>query len=260
MVTRHSNFTSIQPDAPLKKPKTNIVGEDTYFDNISNAIVSFLSLSKKIQRPDIYSATEDIPKKGVNPEFTRILKQEIDGINESLNEEKKKIELAEKKKFISPREFIKETAPKHWNVAHYQNSLLDWKKKLKSEYGLILDFDINIVYDNEKDQSFLNIDGAHYKLVPNLDKWKNSIRHYREDEDWIEINHKDYIELEGEYTIKELEMILLNALSKNLNSRYHDFLWLAYKTTEKFLMFKEESRNFYQIFIKEGELLTSMKL
>ncbi len=135
-----------------------------------------------------------------------------------------------------------------------------WKRKIKANYGIILDFDIHIVHDDEKEQSFLNIDGNLNKLEHHIEKWKKSIQHYHEDEDWIEINSKDYIKIEGGYSIKELEDVLLNALSQNLDSSYHDFLWLAYKTTEEFVMFKERTRNFYQIFIKEGNLLTSMKL
>jgi len=261
MVTRHSNFTPTQPNESLEKNNnSNLGSEDVYFDNISNAIVSFLSLSKKIKRPDIYSATEDIPEKGVDPEFTRILKQEVEGLNEPVKKEEIKLEIGYAKKLISPREFIRQTAPKHWNVAHYQHSLSMWKKKLKASYGLVLDFNIHIFYDDEKEQSFLDIEGVKYKIISNIEKWKKSITHYREDDDWVEINSKDYLTIEGDYSIKELEMVLLNALSQNLNSRYHDFLWLAYKTTEEFIMFKEVNRNFYQIFIKEGNLLTSMTL
>lgn len=261
MVTRHSNFTPTQPNEPLeKKSNPNLLPEDMYFDNISNAIVSFLSLSKKIKRPDIYSATEDIPNKGIDPEFTKILKQEVEALNEPIKKEEIKLELGHTKKLISPREFIKQTAPKHWNVAHYQHSLSMWKKKLQSSYGLVLDFTIHIFHDDEREQSFLVIDGEHYKIISNLEKWKTSINHYREDHDWVEVNSKDYLRIEGDYSIKELEMVLLKALSQNLDSRYHDFLWLAYKTTEEFIMFKEVNRNFYQIFIKEGNLLTSMNL
>ena len=106
--------------------------------NISKAIVSFLSLSNKISRPDIYSGTKDIPVKGVDPEFRKILRQEF--VEDKIKPEEQEVVAENQKRFISPREFIKETAPKHWQDAHFQRSLSDWILKLTSQYGVVLVF------------------------------------------------------------------------------------------------------------------------
>jgi hypothetical protein len=227
--------------------------------NISKAIVSFLSLSNKISRPDIYSGTKDIPVKGVDPEFRKILRQEF--VERELGTEEQRIQnVEEEKRFISPREFIKETAPKHWKHAHFQKSLTNWILKLTSQYGVVLDFDISIVHDYENEQAVIDINGNQYNIIESIEKWETIINNYHEDHYWKEVHKDEYIKIDGEETIKSIETILLNALTKNPSSRYHEFLWIAYKTCENFIIFRNDSRGEYRIFIKEADLLTSMKL
>ncbi len=226
--------------------------------NISKAIVSFLSLSNKISRPDIYSGTKDIPLKGVDPEFRKILRQEF--IEKQSEPETQEVVVEEQKRFISPREFIKETAPKHWQHAHFQNALSNWILKLTSQYGVVLDFDISIVHDYENEQAVLDINGNQYNIIENFEKWETIISNYYKDHNWKEINKNEYIKIDGEETIKSVETILLNAFTKNPGSKYHEFLWIAYKTCEDFIIFRNDQRGEYRIFIKEGDLLTSMKL
>ena len=226
--------------------------------NISKAIVSFLSLSNKITRPDIYSETKDIPIKGVDPEFRKILRQEF--IDENARNDERGMDVEEQKRFISPREFIKETAPKHWKHAHFQNSLSNWIMKLTSKYGVVLDFDISVVHDYENEQAALDINGDHYNVIESIEKWETIISNYHKDHFWQEVNEDEYIKIDGEETIKSIETILLNALTKNPGSRYYEFLWIAYKTCERFVLFKNEHKGEYRIFIKEGDLLTAMKL
>ncbi len=48
-----------------------------YFSGLSDAIVSFLSLSNKYYPEDIYSGSNDIPFDELDPEFISILKQEF---------------------------------------------------------------------------------------------------------------------------------------------------------------------------------------
>jgi len=226
--------------------------------NISKAIVSFLSLSNKISRPDIYSGTKDIPVKGVDPEFRKILRQEF--VEKRAETEDQEVIAEDQKRFISPREFIKETAPKHWKNAHFQNSLSNWILRLTSQYGVVLDFDISVSHDYDNEQAVLDINGNHYIIIEDYDKWETIIRNYHKDPFWKEINKDEYIKIDGEETIKSIETILLNALTKKPSSRYHEFLWIAYKTCEDFIIFRNERNGEYRIFIKEGDLLTSMKL
>ena len=226
--------------------------------NISKAIVSFLSLSNKISRPDIYSGTKDIPVKGVDPEFRKILRQEF--VEDKIKPEEQEVVAENQKRFISPREFIKETAPKHWQDAHFQRSLSDWILKLTSQYGVVLDFDISVVHDYDNEQAALDINGNQYNIIESIEKWETIINNYYKDHFWQEVHKDEYIKIDGEETIKSIETILLNALTKNPGSRYHEFLWIAYKTCEIFIIFRNERRGDYRIFIKEGDLLTSMKL
>ena len=226
--------------------------------NISKAIVSFLSLSNKISRPDIYSGTKDIPVKGVDPEFRKILRQEF--IESNLETEEDEAVTEEPKRFISPREFIKETAPKHWKHAHFQSALSNWILQLTSRYGVVLDFDISVVHDYENEQAALDINGNKYNIIESLEKWETIISNYHKDHFWQEIHRDEYIKIDGEETIKSIETILLNALTKNPGSRYYEFLWIAYKTCEDFVIFRNEKKGEYRIFIREGDLLTSMKL
>ena len=73
------------------------------------------------------------------------------------------------------------------------------------------------------------------------------------------LTEEEFIHIEGEEDIKSIGVVLLNALSKNVSSKYHEFLWLAYKTYECFIIFKKIGRNFYQAFLKEGDILLSMR-
>ena len=251
MQTRQNNLPieGLPRKTSFQNKGFNISQDDSYFENISNALVSFLSLSKKIHRNDITNPE-------TNSEFRNILKQEFEskeGIPDVNN-----VPLTTKK-YKSPRDFIKETAPKHWNVAHLQKALSNWIEKLKSKHGLILDFDIGVIYDHEKNESVLNINGSLYNLVNNIEKWEKIINNYCEDAYWQEVKEDEYIEIEGEDSVKSIEAILLNALSKNVSSRFYEFLWLTYKTCEKFILLKEIDGKLFRVFIKEGDLLTSMK-
>lgn len=256
MVLRTGNF-NIEDLSNEKSISQNGYNESD-IANISKAIVSFLSLSNKITRPDIYSGTKDIPVKGVDPEFRKILRQEF--VEKKLETEEQEAGVEEQKRFISPREFIKETAPKHWKHAHFQNSLSNWIIGLTRRYGVVLDFDISVVHDYENEQAVLDISGNHYNIIEDIDKWETIISNYHKDHYWQEVHKDEYIKIDGEETIKAIETILLNALTKSPGSRYHEFLWIAYKTCEDFIIFRNDHKGEYRIFIKEGDLLTSMKL
>lgn len=55
------------------------------YGGISNAIISFLNLSKKENNADIYSDIRNVPFKDLEPEFKQILKQEFADAIRSFN-------------------------------------------------------------------------------------------------------------------------------------------------------------------------------
>ncbi|MFW9898745.1 MAG: hypothetical protein ACFFDO_05735 [Candidatus Thorarchaeota archaeon] len=237
--------------------------EDNAVVDVLNAIVSFLSLSKNENSPDIYSGTEDIPFEKKDPEFKKIMEEEFADSKDKLEVVDKSIETKDQKDFISPKEFVKETAPKQWINANIQSSLSSWLKNLVNKYGIIFDFIVGIMHDFENKQVVLNIDGNIYDITETLNKWEEEIGDYREDDYWYEIKGADYVEwfeVKCEEKLKSKDEIIFDALNKNSNPHFREFMWLAYKTSEKFIMFREKYGRNYQIFLKIGDLITSFNM
>jgi hypothetical protein len=64
----------------IKKGFQNVLFEnsiDESFMGISDSKISFLSLSKKEKKADLYSNTKNIPFNKLNPEFQKILIEEF---------------------------------------------------------------------------------------------------------------------------------------------------------------------------------------
>lgn len=246
----------------LKTNNLNFSYEDNSVVDVLNAIVSFLSLSKKDNLPDIYSGAENIPFEQRDPEFKKILMDEFKN-NDDKSENEDEIIKTNDHKFISPKEFVKETAPKQWVNANLQSSLSNWLKKLANKYGIIFDFIVGIMHDFDRKQVVLNIDGHKYNLTESLNKWNNEINEYREDNHWFEIKGADYVdwfEVKCEEKLKSKDEIIFDALNKNSDPHFREFMWLAYKTSDKFIIFREKFGRNYQIFLKLGDLITSIKL
>jgi len=247
----------------LKTSNMNISFEDNSVVDVLNAIVSFLSLSKKDNVPDIYSGTEDIPFEERDPEFKKILMGEFENDAGKSEDEDTITKTKDQQKFISPKEFVKETAPKQWVNANLQSSLSNWLKNLANKYGIIFDFIVGIMHDFDRKQVVLNIDGHKYNLTESLNKWNKDINEYREDTHWFEIKGADYIdwfEVKCDEKLKSKDEIIFDALNKNSDPHFREFMWLAYKTSDKFIIFREKFGRNYHIFLKLGDLITSIKL
>ena len=247
----------------LKTSNMNFSYEDNSVVDVLNAIVSFLSLSKKDNVPDIYSGTEDIPFEERDPEFKKILMGEFENDAGKSEDEDTITKTKDQQKFISPKEFVKETAPKQWVNANLQSSLSNWLKNLANKYGIIFDFIVGIMHDFDRKQVVLNIDGHKYNLTESLNKWNKDINEYREDTHWFEIKGADYIdwfEVKCDEKLKSKDEIIFDALNKNSDPHFREFMWLAYKTSDKFIIFREKFGRNYHIFLKLGDLITSIKL
>ena len=246
----------------FQKENFNISYEDNSVVDVLNAIVSFLSLSKKNNVPDIYNGMEGIPFEEKENEFKDIMKEEFSDVKIESEKEVKIPTTKDKKRFISPKEFVKETAPRQWVNANLQSSISAWLKKLAKKYGIILDFIVGIMHDFERKEVVFNIDGSKYNLTQNFKKWEEEISEYRDDNYWYEIKGADYIEwfeVKCEEKLKSKDEIIFDALNKNSDPHFREFMWLAYKTSEKFIIFREKYGRNYRLFLKINDLMTSIK-
>ncbi len=272
---RHPEFSEILQE--IQKEGFNINYENGGETEILKAIVSFLTLSNQVAQPFIYTGTEDIPFEERHTEFKKIMKDEfLDNIAKSKKEEirlNKKDILAEKKdiipkkknqkKFISPEEFVNETAPKPWVNAKLHNSLSIWLEELANKHGIIFDFVVGIMHDFDSKKIVLNVDGNKYNLTESLKKWGQGIKECWEDDNWYEIKRIDYIEWfeqECEEEMKTKDAIVYEALNNNSTPHFREFMWLAYKTCDKFIIFREKYEKKYRIFLKIGEILSLVEI
>ena len=246
----------------LQKENYNINYENNSVGDILNAIVSFISLSKNSSHPDIHTGEENLSFEALDEEFQKIMKKEFSDDTIESNDDKTSKTLGQKR-FISPREFFKETAPRRWVNVNLQNSISAWLKKLANEHGIVFDFLVGVMHDFESKQVALNIDGNKYNLTKSLKKWEKAINDYKEDDCWHEIKSVDYIdwfEIKCEEEIKTKEMLIFEALNKNSNAHFREFMWLAYKTCKRFTILREKHGRDYRIFLKIGDILISIKL
>ncbi|MFX1238219.1 MAG: hypothetical protein ACFFAS_06115 [Promethearchaeota archaeon] len=235
-----------QQDSFVSKDKTCYFKDSTHMENLSNALVSFLSLSKQVKRPELFNQDKtnstDLNDVKVNTEpISRIKKDRNNAQFKSLNE------------------FIKETAPRNWTVAVMQESLKSWIEGLKSDYGISLDFALEVIFDSEKNITFLKIGESLIRLY-SKNEWENLLDTYRKDIDWKEIEKNEIIETKGLSNVKYLEATILNSINKNNHSCLYEILWLAYKTSDDFIMFKSDTKKRHHIFIKEGDFLSSIEI
>ncbi|MBN1803576.1 MAG: hypothetical protein JW891_18850 [Candidatus Lokiarchaeota archaeon] len=246
------NIENTRPQSSIIDGSVNPSQNDSYIENISNALVSFLSLSKQVQRPDIRPSKMCWERSSsLNPKID--ISIEEDNQSELSKEDENKIEI----RFKSLREYIEETAPYKWNLALKQESLKAWIEDLKKDLGIALSFNIEVIYDQEKASTYLKINDSKIRLYEFRD-WVSLLNDYRKDLNWEEIDNNKLVKVKGVDDIKYIEALLINAVNGNQNSQLYEFLWLAYKTSEEFTLFRNKENNKIRAFLKQGDFYSSL--
>ncbi len=241
-----------RPESTVIENNISFSQNDAYIENISNALVSFLSLSKQVRRSNLCSSSLDLGvSQKIKPQIEISVEEEKQ--SETWKEGENKIEIRLK----TLRDYIIDTAPDNWTLALKQEELKSWISLLKKDLNLELDFDIEIVYDQEKTSAYLNINNSKIKLYEFRD-WVSLLNDYRKDLTWEEIENQKLVKIKGLDDIKYVEALLINTIKKNPKSQLYEFLWLAYKTSEEFIMFRNKENDKNHAFLKQGDFYTSI--